>query len=64
MQEHSIQVAAHNRRNDRYSVFGGKQNLPVTERVDKDVILIPIHANLTDAQVGKIIKTIKEYDRE
>jgi len=63
MKKYSIMVNVNNRRNDRYSIFGGEQNLPVTERVDKDVILIPIHADLTDAQVERIIETIKEYDR-
>lgn len=63
MQKHGIQVKVNNRRNDRYSIFGEKQDLPVTEKVDEDVILIPIHADLTDAQVERIIKTIKKYER-
>ena len=64
LQKHSIEARINNRRNDRYSIFGGKQNLPVTERVDKDVILLPIHRDLTDAQVEKIIETIWEYDEK
>jgi dTDP-4-amino-4,6-dideoxygalactose transaminase len=63
MKKYSIQVNVNNRRNDRYSIFGGKQDLPVTEKVDNDVILIPIHADLTDDQVDMIIDAIKEYDR-
>jgi len=47
----------------RYSIFGGKQDLPITEKVDEDVILIPIHADLTDAQVERIIKIIKKYEK-
>ncbi len=62
MQKYSIQVNVNNRRNDRYSVFGGKRDLPVTERVDNDVILLPIHADLTDQQVEMIIKAVMEYD--
>jgi len=63
MKKYSIQVNVNNRRNDRYSIFGGKRNLPVTEKVDNDVILIPVHAELTDNQVDKIIEAIKDYDR-
>jgi len=63
MQKYSIQVNVNNRRNDKYSVFGGKRDLPITEKVDNDVILIPLHSELMDNQVDKIIKTIKEYDR-
>lgn len=63
MQKHGIQINVNNRRNDRYSIFGGKQDLPITEKVDEDVILIPIHADLTDAQVERIIKIIKKYEK-
>lgn len=63
MQQYSIQVNVNNRRNDRYSIFGGKRDLPVTEKADNDVILIPLHTDLTDNQVGRIIEAIKEYDR-
>lgn len=64
MRNYSIILKVNNRRNDRYSIFGGLQDLPVTERADKDTVLIPIHADLTDSQVEKIIETIKKYDEE
>jgi dTDP-4-amino-4,6-dideoxygalactose transaminase len=63
MQKCSIQVNVNNRRNDRYSVFGGKRDLPVTEKADNDVILIPIHSDLTDHQVDRVIRAVHEYDR-
>ena len=63
MREHGIFVNVNNRRNDRYSIFGKKQNLPTLAKVDEDVILIPIHNDLTDRQVEHIIDTIKKYDR-
>lgn len=64
MKKYNIQVNVNNRRNDIYSIFGGKRYLPVTEKADKDVILIPLHADLTDMQVEKIIYAIKEYDKK
>lgn len=63
MQKYSIRVNVNNRRNDRYSIFGGKRDLPVTEKADNDVILIPIHTELTDNQVEMIIEAVKKYDR-
>jgi perosamine synthetase len=63
MQNYSIQVNVNNRRNDRYSIFGGMRDLPVTERADRDVILIPLHSDLTDGQVDLIIEAIREYDK-
>jgi len=64
MRELKIQVNVNNMRNDKYTIFGGKQDLPNLEKVDGDTILIPIHANLTDEQVDKVIKGIKDYDKK
>ncbi len=63
MREHGIFVNINNRRNDRYSIFGGIKNLPNLKRADEDTILIPIHYDLTDHDVEKIIDTVKKYDR-
>ena len=43
-------------------MFGGLCDLPNLKRVDEDVILIPLHADLTDDDLTRIIGTIKEYD--
>jgi len=61
LKEHSIEARVNNRRNDRYAIFGKKRELPATERADRDVILLPIHASLTDAHVERIIKTVWDY---
>lgn len=60
MRKRGIEVAVHNWRNDKYTVFGGMQNLPNTERVNNDLIHIPLHAKLTDEEVSYIIATIQE----
>jgi len=63
MWERNIQVNVNNRRNDMYSMFGGLcKNLANLERADADVILIPIHHDLTDKDVKRVIKAIREYD--
>jgi perosamine synthetase len=63
MFENGIQVNVNNRRNDKYSIFGGLRNdLPNTEKSDLDVILLPCHGDLTDNDVDRIIKTIIEFD--
>jgi perosamine synthetase len=59
MREKGIEVAVHNWRNDQYTVFGGKQDLPNTERFNNDVIHIPLHAELSQENVEYIISTIK-----
>lgn len=60
----NIMVNINNRRNDIYPMFGGfRQDLVNTARADKDVVLLPIHADLTEEQVNYIVKNIKEYNR-
>lgn len=61
LRERNIVVNINNRRNDIYPMFGGIQkDLVSTARADQDVILLPIHADLTERQVGYIIKHVKE----
>ena len=58
-----IQVNVNNRRNDRYTIFGGlRDDLPNTARADDDVILLPCHSGLSIADLNKIVDKIKEYD--
>jgi len=62
LRKHNIMVNINNRRNDIYPMFGEiRKDLPITTLVDSDVILLPIHADLTENQVNHIIKTVQEY---
>lgn len=63
MRERNIFINVNNRRNDRYSIFGGKKNLPNLERADADTILIPVHCDLSDRDVAKVIDAVKAYDK-
>ena len=62
MRAEDIEVAVHNWRNDQYTLFGGKQDLPNTERVNDDIIHIPLHAELTDEEVNLVVSTIKDLN--
>jgi dTDP-4-amino-4,6-dideoxygalactose transaminase len=64
MWDRNIQVNVNNRRNDVYEMFGGLCDLPNLKRADEDVILIPLHSDLTDEDVTRIIANIKEYDSQ
>lgn len=55
-----IEVMVHNWRNDKYTVFGGlRKDLPKTERINENLICIPIHSKLSDENVKYIISSIK-----
>jgi len=62
MRSKDIEVSIHYPRNDKYTIFGGKQSLPVTEKVDSDIIHIPIHTNLSDQQVTYIIDVVNKWN--
>jgi dTDP-4-amino-4,6-dideoxygalactose transaminase len=36
-------------------------SLPVTERITKEILSLPMYAELTDDQIGHIVSTIKEF---
>jgi perosamine synthetase len=60
MRQEGIEVAVHNWRNDQYSIFGGlRKDLPNTERLNNDLIHIPLHLGLSPKDVEYIINTIK-----
>ncbi len=64
MRERGVLVMVNNRRNDRYSIFGsGARNLPHTARADQDTLLIPIHADLSDAEIDQVVAAVSAYDR-
>ena len=64
MQDNGIQVDKHNDRNDKYSIFGGLRNdLPNTERIDRDIVHIPIHPALTKEEVQEVIRRIRIWNR-
>lgn len=64
MFKNGIQVNVNNRRNDKYTIFGGIQSdLVNTKRADEDVILLPCHGDLTPKDITKIINKIKEFDK-
>jgi len=63
MFSNGIQVNVNNRRNDKYSIFGGmRSDLPNTAKADLDTILLPCHSDLSLDDLNRIVNKIKEYD--
>jgi len=64
MWDRGIQVNVNNRRNDRYQIFGGLRNdLPNLERADGDVILVPLHSDLSEKDIDRVVAAIIEYEK-
>jgi len=63
MWRHKIMVNINNRRNDIYPMFGGVcEDLTELKRADEDVVLLPIHTDLTDDHVNYIVDIVKKHD--
>lgn len=64
LRKKNIMVNINNRRNDIYPMFGGlRKDLVMTAAADSDVVLLPIHTDLTKEQVSHIIKTVKDAEK-
>ena len=64
MHSKGITASIHNWRNDRYSIFGGlKKDLPNLEKINKTLVNLPFHSELSDEDISKIIKETKNFTR-
>ena len=43
------------------SLYRNQIKLPVTEEIGKKIVSLPIHPNLTNSDVDKIIKSVNKY---
>lgn len=57
--KHGIQAGQHHYRNDKYTVFGGRQNFAVMDVIEDKMIHVPLHHKVTESQVKKIIDICK-----
>lgn len=60
---HGIETGIVHKRNDLYSVFGGKRlNLPNMNKLEKTYLFLPCHNHMTVKDVDYICKIIKNYE--
>jgi dTDP-4-amino-4,6-dideoxygalactose transaminase len=58
MKEKNIPVSVVHVGIDRNDIFGGKQDLPNQRYWDDHHVCLPIHSNLTDDDVYRIIESV------
>lgn len=64
LQTYGVETGLVHRRNDIYTVFGGKrQDLPNMNRLEHKYLFLPCHNNMTVKDVQYICSIIKRYDR-
>lgn len=56
MKKNHIETGIHYMPIHKMQMYKGNHNLPITERIAKKIVTIPIHPNLSELDVDKIIK--------
>ncbi len=59
--EKGIETGTHYKPIHQMSFYKKSIKLPITEKIAKQIVTIPIHPNLTDSQIDYIIKTINRF---
>ena len=60
MDEVGIQTGIHYKPIHTFSMYKSKTKLPLTEQAGKKIVSIPIHPNLSEIQINKIIKMVNK----
>jgi perosamine synthetase len=62
LRNHDIESAQVHYRNDRYSIFGGRQEgkFPNMDRMEDRYIVLPLHAKVTECDVDRIAEVIRK----
>ena len=54
LKENGVSSGTHHYRNDKYTVFGGKADLPNMDRLENEYLFLPLHHGVTVEDVRKI----------
>jgi len=61
MQQNDIEIGIHYLPIHKMKFYNSKAKLPITEKVAKNIVSLPIHPNLTDNDIDKIIKLSNKF---
>lgn len=61
MKKEGIQTGIHYRPIHKMTFYGGKPKLPNSEYAGEHIVSLPMHPNLTDSDVDRIIKAANKY---
>ena len=61
MTEYRVETGIHYKPIHKMTLYKSSIKLPVTEEVGKHIVSLPIHPNLTENDVDKIIKLTNQF---
>ena len=56
-----IETGTHYKPVHHMSYYKNKKPLPITEKISNEIVTIPIHPNLTDNQLSKIVRFVNKF---
>ncbi|MFA6226878.1 MAG: aminotransferase class V-fold PLP-dependent enzyme [Candidatus Paceibacterota bacterium] len=59
LKEHGFETGQHHYRNDKYTLFGGRQKLPVMDSIEDNYFFIPMHHAVSVKQAKKIVSLLQ-----
>jgi dTDP-4-amino-4,6-dideoxygalactose transaminase len=61
MHDNGIETGIHYNPIHKMHMYRGRYGLPITEKVGKNIVSIPIHPNLSDADIDKIVTSVNRF---
>ena len=61
LENEGIETGTHYKPVHHMSYYKNKNHLPVTEKISNQIVTLPIHPNLTDNQLSKIINSVNKF---
>jgi len=61
MNDVGIETGTHYKPIHQMSMYKNNQKLPITESIGQKIVTIPIHPNLKEVEIQKIIKSVNKY---
>ena len=61
MAENGVETGVHYRPVHNFTFYKNSSRLPITDKISKQIVSIPIHPNLSNYEVGKIIRLVNKF---
>ena len=61
MEEMNIETGIHYRPIHTFTMYKNTDKIPITEKISKKIVSIPIHPNLTENNIDKIIVNVNRF---
>ena len=62
LSDNQIETGTHYRPIHTFNLYKKSTTLPITESVGDEIITLPMHPNLTEKELQKIIKLVNNYN--